>query len=135
MAKGNVDKYDLDKVLQAIKGSSGIKATIQQRLGCSRNTVDNYLKRYATAQAAYDEEVDKVGDIAESLIINDMVANRSVETAKWYAMRKLAHRGYGEKQTTEISGANGGPIEIKNVTDLSDDELARIAAASGSRTA
>lgn len=112
------DKYTLDEVIAAIKGSNGIKATIQKRLGCSRNTVDNYLKRYATVQAAYDEEVERVGDIAESLIINDMVQNRSVETAKWYAMRKLMHRGYGDKQRIDH--------RITDVSNLTDDELRAI---------
>lgn len=100
----NVEQYKLEQILEAIKGSRGIKATIMRRLGCSRNTVDNYLKRYATAQAAYDDEVESVGDIAEAIIIDDMVTHRNVETAKWYAKAKLKHRGYADKQEIEISG-------------------------------
>lgn len=112
------EKYTLDEFAAAIRGSNGIKATIQKRLGCSRNTVDNYLDRYASLRQAYMEEVDRVGDIAESLIINDMVQNRSVETAKWYAMRKLAHRGYGDKQRIDH--------RITDVSNLTDDELRAI---------
>jgi hypothetical protein len=103
MARGNTDKYELDKVLDAIKGSSGIKATIMRRLGCSRNTVDNYLKRYATAQAAYDEEVEIVGDLAESVIIS-AIKNKDVDTAKWYAKSKLKHRGYTDSVEQKHSG-------------------------------
>lgn len=98
------DKFTLDQFIEAIKGSRGIKETIRSRLGCSRNTVDNYLKRYVTAQQAYNDEVEVVGDVAESLIISDMIANRSVETAKWYAIKKLGHRGYVEKTETKHSG-------------------------------
>lgn len=111
------EKYTADQVIEAIKGSRGIKETIRQRLGCSRNTVDNYLARYATAQDAYDEEIEKIGDIAESVIINDMIANRSIETAKWYARTKLIKRGYGDKSQVDHN---------VNVSQLSDDELRAI---------
>ena len=106
----NADKYTLAQVLDAIKGSAGIKATIMRRLGCSRNTVDNYLKRYATAQQAYDDEVESIGDAAESVIIG-AIKNKDVDTAKWYATKKLRHRGYGDKSELDIT--SGGETLIR----------------------
>jgi hypothetical protein len=97
-------KHTAEQIIAAIRGTSGIKSTIARKLGVHRNSVDNYLARYTSAQAAYDEEVEKVGDIAESLIVDDMVRNRSVETAKWYAKAKLKHRGYTDKLDTEVRG-------------------------------
>lgn len=98
------EKYTLEQFLGAIKDSRGIKATIIRRLGCSRKTVDNYLARYATAQAAYDEEIEQVGDIAESLIVDDMIRNRNVDTAKWYAKAKLKSRGYTDQVEQKHTG-------------------------------
>lgn len=97
------EKYTLADILAAIRGSAGIKATIMRKLGCSRNTVDNYLKRYATAQQAYDDEVESIGDAAESVIIS-AIKNKDVDTAKWYATKKLRHRGYGEQTDINHSG-------------------------------
>lgn len=113
----NTDKYALDQVIEAIKGSSGIKATIQRRLGCSRNTVDNYLSRYVTAQQAYDEEIEVIGDLAESVIIG-AIKNKDVDTAKWYAKAKLKSRGYTDKQEIDH--------RFPDVSRLSDDELQAI---------
>lgn len=98
-------KHSIDEIIAAIKGSSGIKATICLRLGVHRNTVDNYLKRYVTAQAAYDEEVEVVGDLAESVIIG-AIKSKDVDTAKWYAKAKLKHRGYSDKSELDIT-SNG----------------------------
>jgi len=98
------EKYKVDEIITAIKGSSGIKANIMRRLNCSRSTVDNYLKRYATAQAAYDEETEMPLDVAESLVISDMANNRSVETAKWYLKAKGRSRGYTERTEIQHSG-------------------------------
>lgn len=131
----NTDQYTLAQVLDAIKGSAGIKATIMRRLGCqSRNTVDNYLKRYATAQQAYEEELASVGDAAESVVVR-AISNNDVETAKWYLVKKHRDRGYGDVSKTEIGGINGGAIEIRHVTDLTDEELAAIAARGSGGTA
>lgn len=129
------EKYTLTQFLDAIRGSAGIKATIMRRLGCGRSTVDNYLKRYATAQQAYEEELASVGDAAESVVVR-AISNNDVETAKWYLVKKHRDRGYGDVSKTEIGGINGGAIEIRHVTDLSDEELAAIAArGSGGTTA
>ncbi|WP_439684854.1 Bbp26 [Cupriavidus oxalaticus] len=71
---------------------------------------------------------DKDGD--ERWVLNGEHVQRSklrIETrlkllAKWHPSV------YGEKITQELTGKNGGPIQI---TDMTDDELARIAAGSG----
>jgi hypothetical protein len=113
------EKYTLDQILTAIRGSAGIKATIQRKLGCSRATVDNYLKRYATAQAAYDDELASIGDAAESVVIAD-IRNKNVETAKWYLTKKHRDRGYGDKSHIE----HGGEVTVvsKGYVSVTPDE-------------
>lgn len=99
----NADKYDLADILAAIRGSAGIKATIMRKLGCSRNTVDNYLRRYATAQAAYDDELESIGDAAESVVIG-AIKNKDLSAAQWYLTKKHRSRGYGEHSDVKHSG-------------------------------
>lgn len=53
-------------------------------------------------------------------------ARLRIDTRKWIA-GKLRPKKYGEKVINEHSGPDGKPIQTQNVTDLSDDELARIA--------
>lgn len=109
------EEYTLEQFIAAIRGSAGIKATIQRRLGCnSRNTVDNYLKRYATAQQAYDDELASIGDAAESVVIG-AIKNKDVAAAQWYLVKKHRDRGYGDKSQVDH--------RITDVSKLSDDEL------------
>lgn len=103
-------RHTAEKVIEAIQGSSGIKIVIARRLGLHRNSVENYLKRYASAREAYDNEVETVGDVAESVIIT-AIKNSDVDTAKWYAKVKLKSRGYVERP--EISGENGNEIVLR----------------------
>lgn len=77
-----------DEVLKAIKASGGVKATIAKRLNVTRQTVDNYLNRWATVRQAYIDEKAGVDDMALSVVIED-ISKKNVETAKWWISKKL----------------------------------------------
>lgn len=105
-------KHTIEEVITAIQGSLGIKHRIAQKLNIHRNTVELYLKRWEGAREAYNNEVNTVGDMAESVIIRS-IQKEEVETAKWYARMKLKDRGYIERQ--EISGSEGSSLITVNI--------------------
>jgi hypothetical protein len=114
-------------VLIAIKDSGGIKTVIARRLSVTRQTVDAYLRKWVTAQEAYDAEGEINLDVAESVIVQNIrTAAKIAQTGAiadsgdaWkYLKLKGKHRGYVERQ--EVTGADGGDLII-NVT-LSDDD-------------
>jgi hypothetical protein len=116
-------KVLLPDFLEAIKASRGIKVTIAKRLGISRQTVDVYLKKWESAKTAYDEEVDLLGDEVENRIIDVMFGDDielAIQTCKWYAAKKLKHRGYVDRQ--EVGGANDGPVSIRVTYDAAVDD-------------
>lgn len=71
----------------------------------------------------------KTGDDWESTTVE-------VEFELYDAQSALVHIGKHHKlfaDRTEITGADGGPIEYRDVTDLSDEDLARIATTGSAR--
>lgn len=84
----------------------------------------------ARAREEYAEaRVEEMQNIAET--VEDVArAKLLCDNIKWETCR-IAPKTYGEKVQKELTGANGGPIKIQSARDLSDDELAAIAAASG----
>ena len=86
----------VQQVIHAIKGSAGIKATIAKRLGVSRWTVDNYLDRWATARSAYLEEVESIGDLAESEMIK-LIQDGYWPSIQFYLKTQAKSRGYIER--------------------------------------
>ncbi len=83
---------------------------------------------------------DSIGE--STLDISDQDPERGPDgkiDAAWVAHQKLrveqrmkllakwSPKKYGDKITQELTGANGGPILTKDVSDLSDAELAAIA--------
>lgn len=54
-------------------------------------------------------------------------AKLKIDARKWVAAR-MKPRSWGDKQSIEHSGPNGGAINVRDVEDLTDEELMRIAA-------
>lgn len=112
-------KRTLEQVLEAIDGSDGIKAVIARRLGVTRPTVDAYLKRWKTAQQAYEQANDAFLDLAESLVVRNIKLGLEEQEktreqvnsgdARWVLTMKGAGRGYAPKQRIEQEGT----LEIK----------------------
>lgn len=107
-------KYKAAEVIEAIRGSGGVKAKIAERLGCHRNTVSNYIDNYATVAEAYEEETATTLDEAEHQLIK-AVRNGEPWAVKYTLSTKGKERGYTERQ--EITGAEGGALIVEFVND------------------
>ena len=114
-----VTKRKLDDVLEAIKGSGGVKYVVAQRLNVSRPTLDGYLAKWSTAQEALDSEEDSTGDMAETIIrrnievaMNLQAKNKEVvdSTEAWRWLRTRRRDKFSERK--ELSGPDGGAIPI-----------------------
>ena len=104
--------YTAAQFITAIEGTGGIISSIARKVGCSWHTAKRYIDRMATVQQAYDNECQKVLDLAETVIIKD-IKDQDTQTAKWYLTMKGRDRGYAQTQRSEITGQGGGPIETK----------------------
>ena len=105
--------YKAADFIKAIEGSGGIISTIANRVNCSWNTAQKYIKDYPTVADAYEEEIERVIDLAEGVLIKNIQnaakqaqAGHDVDTAdvKWFLSRKAKSRGYVERQEVEHSG-------------------------------
>ena len=95
-------RYGVKQVISAIEGSGGIKTIIAQTLDCSRNTVDEYLRRYPSAQKAYEDECEKTGDVVESQILKKCKEGDTTMLI-FFAKTRLKNRGYSERQEQDRS--------------------------------
>ena len=119
--------YTAKQFIDAIPGTGGIVSTIADRVGCKWHTAKKYIKEYPTIEEAYNEEIERVIDLAEGVLIqNIQIAARqaksghNVDTSdvKWFLSRKAKSRGYVERQ--EVTGADGKDIIVK--LSWGDDE-------------
>lgn len=94
---GHKTRIPKKKLLEAIKGSSGIIGTIAKKLDCSWHTAQNAIFTIPEAKQAYEDEVSLVLDIAENTILDAIFHGKDLKTAKWYLMNKGRNRGYGDQ--------------------------------------
>ena len=97
------EKYKADEVIGAIRGTFGIKTAAAEALGCTRQTIDNYIKRHPTIARAYQEERERLLDMAESKFA------QAIKGGEWaaisFALRTLGrNRGFVERQEIEQVG-------------------------------
>lgn len=102
-------RYTAAEVIDALERARGIKAVAAKILGCTRQTVERYAKRYATVAQACRQARETLVDVAEGQLV------KSVDAGEWPAVRYVLatlgkSRGYAER--TEITGAAGGDITI-----------------------
>ena len=67
-------------------------------------------------------------NIADALAKEGETEDARKDTSKWYLERRMKQEF---STRTENTGADGGPIEVNNVSELSDDELLKITSESG----
>ena len=104
MGKGGKRLYSQKRFIEAIKGSGGIVSKIADRVGCTWHTARSYIDTYPNIKAAYDDERERVLDMAESALIKS-VTEQEAWAVKYYLSTIGKQRGYVERQ--EVTGQNG----------------------------
>lgn len=115
MAK--TEQYTAEQVSQAIIKAHGILTGAAQALGCTRQTVDNYIKKYKTVRDAYAQATEITLDFVETEFLKKI---RSGDTTAmiFYLKTRGKHRGYIERQ--ELTGADGKELTVRIVYDDTD---------------
>lgn len=103
-------RYTAAQVVEAIKGTFGIKQVACNRLGCVHATLDNYIARYPSVRVAYEHERGRLVDMAQSKLV-EMVNNGDPWAVKFVLSTLGKHEGFVERQ--EVTGAEGGPVGVK----------------------
>ena len=77
------------------------------------------------------QEIVERADGGKEIRRGDMLGHRKlrVETRKWFAA-KMQPKKYGDRQNVALSNPDGGPLELKNPDELTDEQLADIASRS-----
>ncbi len=96
-------KYNTKVFIEAIKESGGIISTIADRVGCEWRTAKKWIDNYPSVLLAYNDECERVNDMAESTIVKSLKAE-DLTTAKWWIGRKRT--GFEDKHEIQIEYVN-----------------------------
>lgn len=131
-------RYTAQQVSDALLDTAGIKSAAARKLGCTHQTVDNYIARYPTVAAAYEQARASIVDKAESVLLQKL--NRNEWDAAKFVLTTLGKdRGWGqtldvriqlEELARQIADETGQPFDavLPVVTNLADERRKRRAA-------
>jgi DNA-binding transcriptional MerR regulator len=106
-------RYTVDQVANALTEARGLISPAARALGCSGQTVRNYIKKHPTLAEVSEEEREKFIDIAEARLFQKV--NEGNVTCIIFALKTVGkHRGYVERR--EVSGPEGGPLQHEDVS-------------------
>ena len=110
MAK--TQQYTAQQVADALTQAKGFVSVAARNLGCTDQTVRNYMERYAVCRQAVLDARESMIDIAEGRLYQNI--NEGDNTAIIFFLKTQAkHRGYVERVQQEISGPDGDALQIK----------------------
>src|SRR5918992_1362700 len=87
------DKFTQKQVIDALFEAHGVQTLAAELLGCSRDTVGNYISRYPEVKKAADEAPERITDIAEGHVIKAIIRG-SQEDVRWWLKTRGRSRGY-----------------------------------------
>jgi hypothetical protein len=111
--------FTAKQFVEAIADSAGIVSTIAKRVGCDWHTAKKYITNYPTVLQAYEDECERVTDLAETMLIKS-IQGGDLSAVRYYLSTKGKSRGYVER--AELSGPNGGPLSWKQFIEGGDGE-------------
>lgn len=121
MAK--TQQYTAQQVADALTQAKGFVSVAARNLGCTDQTVRNYIERYAVCKQAVTDAREAMIDYAEGKLYQNIQNNDTVSIL-FFLKTQAKQRGYVER--TEVTGANGNDMRIKlswgDVGDHADDD-------------
>lgn len=106
-------RYTMEQVAAALVDTKGMVTLTARRLGCTPKIVYQYLERYPELKTIRDEQIEVMGDEVELALYDEAVEKRNIAALIFLAKTKFKARGYVER--TEVTGADGGAIEVRAV--------------------
>ena len=104
--------YTAKQIEQALRESGGIFSTAAQKLGITRQAVSKRVKGSQKLQKSVDEIVEDNLDHAESNLLAG-IKKGNLTAIIFFLKTKGKHRGYVARR--ETTGADGGPLEVKDL--------------------
>lgn len=106
-SNGRPCKLTLQKILEGIQDTGGIRTEICRKLNISYQTLYNYMKRYPKIKEALTEEEEKVLDMAEGNLFG-LIQNGDTSAIFYFLNNKGRGRGYGQPYKTTIIDKDEG---------------------------
>lgn len=92
------ERFTPAQIIEALDATAGLVAMAARRLGCTPNTVHNYIRRDAVVRLALETIRAELADFAMSKVL-ELIKAGHASTVIWYLSTYGASRGYGRQRS------------------------------------
>jgi len=85
-----------------------------ERVGINRWTHYNWMDNDEEYAQEVEAVAEKLIDSVETMFLRSTIESDDRRSMRWFLERKARHRGYGRIEKRELTGEDGGPIEVDN---------------------
>lgn len=104
-----ITKVSKTAFLEAVRDSKGWIYEIQNKLGVSRKTVHNYMKRWPEGKEILEDIREARHDKVEG-VLQELIAQGNVTAVIFYLKTQCKSRGFVERQ--EVTGGDGEDLNV-----------------------
>ena len=113
-------RYTVEQIERAVRESRGLLSPAARKLGCERQTVENYVKRYPRIQIVIDEARDQLVDSAEIKLI-EAIEKGGEQWAIALVLKTLGKkRGYVERTEQDVMHSTPQKVEHEHKFDFGE---------------
>lgn len=118
---GSIQKFSDEQIIEALISTNGMVHFAADRVGCSHTTIYNRAKTNPEVAQCLSHESGKVDDLAESQLL------KAIERGEQWAIvfrlsTKGKSRGFTTRTETELTGRDGGPMEMQHSGTVSNEQ-------------
>lgn len=120
---GPKEDFTPKQVITALKANGGFITYAADKLGCSFQTIYNYMERYPEIKEAMVHIKESVKDLGEGMLLK-AVKSGDVTAIKYLLSSKARDRGYGGDATIQNNVlVTGNQIDISKLKENEVDAL------------
>lgn len=119
-------RLTVETVREALRAGAGIRAYAAEKLGVHRSTICRFVADHPELEREIEEITDTLVDRTEAKLIR-LIEKEEFPAIKFYLEQKGRRAGYGRK--VELTGKDGGPIRLRDMSELTDAQLDIVEAA------
>ncbi len=106
------------KFLKALKGTAGILSQIAKNMDVNRKSVWMYLSKHPELLPSIEQEREAILDTIEVSMIKKAVVEEDFKAQSFYLKTIGKHRGFTEKNETELTGTIDNKITFEIVSQI-----------------
>ena len=110
-------KYNHKLMRAALSRCDGRITDAARMVGCGYSTIRNWMNRHPELRALIEESREVNLDLAESRLLK-RIRKDDLAAIIFYLKSQGKERGYGQSAQVEITGKDGGPVQLAPIIDL-----------------